>query len=447
MTDTPDLTWHLLKCFSGGSEPNAPHVSACTFNHNGDFIAVGDSQGSILMLQRTPPQIRETNRRRRLPPVDYSYYCEFKSHPPEFDCLRSVEIPERINCLEFLKRPAGANFLFSANDKTIKLWKVYERDLMVRDPTDLDALWDRDVIGNTLRIPRLQYSGNVIVAKPRGLYANAHSSNINSVHPSCEGETFLSADEFRIHLWDINHPQLATNVVDIRLPNMDDLSDLTDVITCSRFHPSHYSEFLYATSLGANNLCDTRTRLDCTRPARVFKYEEPRRTELTEIISPISSIAFGQDGKYLFCRDLMTIKVWDMAMERCPIQVIPVHDQIRSHLAVMYETDCVFDRFTCAVSPTASHVMTGSYSNTLHIWSRDGAQHTVLETVGNRRRSQPVAPAIPEFEKKGLFTAWHPTENHVAFCTTTDVFLYTGVAANSNSNSSSSSSITVRSNP
>ena len=83
-------------------------------------------------------------------------YSTFQSHEPEFDYLKSLEIEEKINKIRWLKRKNPAHFLLSTNgeihsgwhrvarirrvsnnssffipDKTIKLWRVSERDKKV----------------------------------------------------------------------------------------------------------------------------------------------------------------------------------------------------------------------------------------------------------------------------------------------------------------------------
>lgn len=55
-------------------------------------------------------------------------YSTFQSHEPEFDYLKSLEIEEKINKIRWLRRKNQSHFLLSTNDKTIKLWKVSERD-------------------------------------------------------------------------------------------------------------------------------------------------------------------------------------------------------------------------------------------------------------------------------------------------------------------------------
>ena len=59
---------------------------------------------------------------------DYRYFTEVQSHDPEFDHLKSIELDEKINALEFLNntRQSGLQLL-STNDRVIKLWKIYQK--------------------------------------------------------------------------------------------------------------------------------------------------------------------------------------------------------------------------------------------------------------------------------------------------------------------------------
>eukprot|EP00798_Chlamydomonas_sp_ICE-L_P031563 gene31563-6751_t len=58
---------------------------------------------------------------------EYRYMTEFQSHEPEFDYLKSLEIEEKINKVRWCKSSNNARMLLSTNDKTVKLWKVYEK--------------------------------------------------------------------------------------------------------------------------------------------------------------------------------------------------------------------------------------------------------------------------------------------------------------------------------
>ncbi|ELW62244.1 Serine/threonine-protein phosphatase 2A 55 kDa regulatory subunit B gamma isoform [Tupaia chinensis] len=59
---------------------------------------------------------------------EYDVYSTFQSHEPEFDYLKSLEIEEKINKIKWLPQQNAAHSLLSTNDKTIKLWKITERD-------------------------------------------------------------------------------------------------------------------------------------------------------------------------------------------------------------------------------------------------------------------------------------------------------------------------------
>jgi len=54
-------------------------------------------------------------------------HAEFQSHSASFDYLKSLEIEERINQIQWLDGTNNALFLLSTNDKTVKLWKVFNK--------------------------------------------------------------------------------------------------------------------------------------------------------------------------------------------------------------------------------------------------------------------------------------------------------------------------------
>ena len=47
--------------------------------------------------------------------IEYRFYCEFQSHEPEFDYLKSLEIEEKINRIRWRRGRAGPLFLLSTN--------------------------------------------------------------------------------------------------------------------------------------------------------------------------------------------------------------------------------------------------------------------------------------------------------------------------------------------
>ncbi|KAF6040790.1 PPP2R2A [Bugula neritina] len=122
---------------------DADIISCVEFNSTGELLATGDKGGRIVIFQQEQgnPSFG-----------DYNVYSTFQSHEPEFDYLKSLEIEEKINKIRWLERVNPAHFLLSTNDKTIKLWKVTERDRkpegfnlkdehgVLRDPSSIHSL-------------------------------------------------------------------------------------------------------------------------------------------------------------------------------------------------------------------------------------------------------------------------------------------------------------------
>ena len=59
------------------------------------------------------------------------------------------------------------------------------------------------------------------------LYANAHTYHINSVSMSSDQETFMSADDLRINLWNLEITDCAFNILDLKPANMEDLAEVS----------------------------------------------------------------------------------------------------------------------------------------------------------------------------------------------------------------------------
>lgn len=214
---------------------------------------------------------------------EYKFHTEFQSHEPEFDYLKSLEIEEKINKIKWCRRQNASHYLLSTNDKTIKLWKVFEKSLKVVAENNLSSeLTPAGASGANgggpvrypnhhfrsvadLKFPRMTHHDTVVAAVPRRVYANAHAYHINSISVNSDGETFISSDDLRINLWNLNIQDQSFNIVDIKPANME---ELTEVITAAEFHPQSCNWFMYASSKGTIKLADMRQRALCDEHAK-----------------------------------------------------------------------------------------------------------------------------------------------------------------------------------
>eukprot|EP00285_Hemiselmis_virescens_P001614 CAMPEP_0173415650 /NCGR_PEP_ID=MMETSP1356-20130122/84977_1 /TAXON_ID=77927 ORGANISM="Hemiselmis virescens, Strain PCC157" /NCGR_SAMPLE_ID=MMETSP1356 /ASSEMBLY_ACC=CAM_ASM_000847 /LENGTH=463 /DNA_ID=CAMNT_0014377915 /DNA_START=40 /DNA_END=1431 /DNA_ORIENTATION=- len=460
--------WRL--CQTLGELPSSELVdgtiSAVEFDHSGRYLATGDRAGRVRIYSKensdshTPvttankpmSAMRSALWGNKSPNKaaekaaggEYGLWHEFQSHEAEFDYLKSVEIEEKINCLRWLKPINNSLMLLTTNDKTVKLWRVRERErpvALVEQYTSAPRGGSRQA----LRLP-LYSKERRIMACPRKTFANGHAYHINSVSLVSDSETFLSADDLRINLWNFDISGTSFNIVDIKPDNME---ELTEVITASACHPSHCHHFLWSNSRGSIKLADMRQKALCDDHAKVYEEEDDpsRRSFFSEIISSIADIKFSSDGRYILSRDYMCLKLWDVNMERQPLRTIYVHEQLRSSFCDLYENDSIFDKFQCSFSGDNQRLITGSYHNYFHVYDRNGKTDTCVEATKVPKKKSGVLPK-PKFrsgkkdevlemdlDKKIMHCSWHPTQPAVAVGALNTVFVY---AADGGSSSASS---------
>ncbi|QGI75576.1 hypothetical protein CEK25_000482 [Fusarium fujikuroi] len=468
-SETNSPTWKFTQCFGDKGDvediTEADIISTVEFDHTGNYLATGDKGGRVVLFERN-----ETKKT-----CEYKFHTEFQSHEPEFDYLKSLEIEEKINKIKWCRRQNASHYLLSTNDKTIKLWKVFEKSLKVVAENNLSHdVTPGSIAGGggapkplpshqfknaaDLKLPRLTHHDTVVAAVPRRTYANAHAYHINSISVNSDGETFISSDDLRINLWNLNIQDQSFNIVDIKPANME---ELTEVITAAEFPlrvPSSLltcERVLYATS--TRNVC----------APEVLEEDPSSRSFFSEIISSISDVRFSHDGRYILSRDYLTVKIWDINMERQPVKTIPIHEHLRPRLCDTYENDSIFDKFEVVFSGDAKNVMTGSYNNNFMIYPSDPDKEVevVLQAdksafkakkvgvptpinasasptatngkkggsragspggQGQRMRKETDADQI-DFNKKILHMSWHPFEDSIAIAATNNLFVFSAL--------------------
>lgn len=420
---------------------DADLVTAVEFDHTGDYLATGDRGGRVVVFQRNPHVSRKASK--RLPQeYEWQVYHQFQSHEQEFDCLKSLEIEEKINCISWCQPVSGQQMLLTSNDKTIKLWKVGSRKAP-QFGNKISTIKDGKL---SMRKSLISDGGNgggndgysAIAASSKHVFSNAHSYNINSICLNSDGDTFLSADDLRINWWNKEITDTCFNIVDIKPSNME---ELTEVITSARFHPTHCNILLYSSSRGSIKIADTRQSALCDHNCKVF--EEPADPSLksffSELVASISDARFSLDGRYVFSRDYLTVKIWDVAMEKSPVKVIPINNRIKGMLCELYESDSIFDKFEVTVSKSGDRMLTGSYGNQFSVWDKDGTAATIdLNTAfspvhgrngngngygyGSSDRGDQQSEI--DFDRKILHCSWNPATDTVALAAQSRLYIY-----------------------
>jgi serine/threonine-protein phosphatase 2A regulatory subunit B len=442
---------------SGGSGGGGAGGAQGGAGASGGAGGIGDG-----VLPSTPQALLAGGVCHSLPPsaLEYRFYTEFQSHEPEFDALKSSEIEEKINMLRWMPAHSGSQLILATNDKTIKLWKL--RDRPVRQVTRASAASTRVLGGSAanvvlrapgtvgeLVLPQEEVTHTVAAATRKRVFTNAHAYYINSIAASSDGETFVSADDVRVHLWHLDSSRDCFNIVDIKPSSME---ETTDVITAVDFHPTACNLLLYASSRGAVRLVDLRDAALCDQHARIFEMDDDpaNKTFFSEITSSVADARFSPDGRHIFSRDYTHIRLWDTRMEARPVSSVPVHDHFRTLLCDLYENDCIFDKFSLAASCDGLQVASGTYSNSFVVHNFATGNTVSVEATQQqvRRKPKPAKPATGsvgslrkgvaakdrrsdspdissiDFGKKSLHLSWHPRLDCIAVAGLNKLYLY-----------------------
>ena len=340
----------------------------------------------------------------------------------------------------------------------MKLWKVGERKIGFGP--------ERERSEGSLFPPRAQDS-RTIVATPRRTYSNAHNYHINSISMNSDGETFLSADDLRINLWNHEIEGECFNIVDIKPPSME---DLTEVITSCQFHPSHCHMMIHSSSKGTIKLGDLRARALVDSQSKVLQQSVEAGSDksfFSEIIASISDARFSPDGRYIVSRDYMTLKLWDVNMESSPVLTIPLQQHLTSKFVQLYENDCIFDKFECCASGDGMFVGSGSYDGIFKVFNAStGKMESKVRMGTEQMEGSQAANGFSFSEKVGsicaassiscvrgpaslctamnhdanifsplaslpppqvLHLSWSPTTDTIAVCGSNRLYIYNGI--------------------
>lgn len=346
------------------------------FNATGSRLAVGDCGGRVVLFDTAEGA---------------SYHSEFQSHEADLDVCTSTEIAPTITSMHWC--PWG---ILTANQRTVKLWSVR---------------------GST--------------SKLRRTYSGAHRYAVHSVSANSDGATMLSADDLRINMWPIDAP--STQAFTILDSKPEDISTLDEVITTASFHPRQCNEMLWATSAGNIVVADTRIG-PVMRPSAGKRFGSAIRRRSSssssfdmydDVTSAVTGAAFaGADGVRIISRDYINLSVWDVRKETRPVNVWPIHRQLRDHFESLYKTEALFDKFSCATSMSGRHIVTGTYAHSFFIV--DANNPKAEEVIERASRDTTVPHGMIGFRQPSLHLAMHPTMPSVAVAAKYSLYVFKG---------------------
>lgn len=400
-------------------------ITAMTFSREGRFLAVGDAAGRVVLFEHN--QVKKNGKLSS----ELTYTNEFQSHYKEFDCLKSVDIEQKINVIEFLPGEKSNQFLLTSNDKTIKLWKLGEGTVRRSERFPKRSNW----IQSALELPEMKTLDTGVNPLNKVIFPNLHGYNINSVSVCADGERFLSGDDLKVNLWALERTDRAYTIRDIA-PKGN--GEVNEVLTVSKFDPANDSLFVSCTSKGMTAFCDLRAASRITSPA--ISFEDPilrgPKNFFSEFLASISDFSFTSNPNLLVTRSLLSVNVWDRRNPAVPMNSIPLYEPLKTKLCALYERELIFDKFDIKVANDSSYLLTGMYGSSFHVCSLAGDSNNQFELNFNRKtifktiKKQFVEqlPSSFDINKRVIKTALHPSLDFIVAASINCLFAYNGIS-------------------
>ncbi|GAB5358147.1 hypothetical protein AAMO2058_000433900 [Amorphochlora amoebiformis] len=393
------LSWQLVQAIGpdenavAGSTNQDDYVTSLQLDPSGNYIAIGDSQGRIGIFDASESgdQIEDP----------YQFYEEFVSHHPDFDTLYSRRIPTNIIAVEWLKNQNRSLHVLATNEKTIKLWRLKE----IRKEGQ-----------QTQIIPVLSKE-----------FAKGHQRFfIHSLSTLSDGETFISADELMLNMWNLERPESHFTLID-DLPEQEDIVEVNRIITSAKADPLLCHRFLYTTSVNEINVCDLRARLMQNKPALILNSPMKFPNMTPEVIRELQCITdadFALDGYSLVTRSFSNVRLWDLRKPTGPTKTMTVHEQNPSQFSDLCTSGCLVDDFRVAVNRDATGVVTGSYDDYFVAYDLINGRKKWLQARHAHDVLGAEKPRMTEIGRKVLHVDWHDERDIITVASSHSVYVY-----------------------
>ena len=400
-------------------------VTDIKFSNDGQNVVVADKGGRVIIFKR----IKEKEKTPKL-----IYYYEYSAQEHDFDSHKSIEYSEEIKGLQILP---SSNYkklnILTAGYRIIKLDRIYE-DIIPEFDTNSE-------------IPKFTSSKKEIRAKNKKQFCNYNNSeDINSLSLNPDNpNNFISSDESRVYLWDINRSEKDLYTpVDIE-PKEDNI--YPEKITKSTYMNYNPHIFIYGTNKGNTNVCDLRTSSDRLKFEASYK---DIKSDMTSLVSNsilcIHDICSSLNNKYSFAtRNYLSINLWDIRKQDEPHSKIVLYEPIINNLSYLYKNNYINDKFSLSSDNSGQFLLTGGYNNMFHVIDTEQRLNTqiiiddsddklmntnVIRKINSKGscfyKKDDIHSSNINFSKKIQHQAFSPIENYSLMIVYNCIYSYSG---------------------
>lgn len=342
-----------LNNFKSNPENESFLVTNCKFSSTGDHQIVTDKGGRVIIFRKKD---KKTTSAPKL-----EYYYEYPAHDKDFDVHKSQEYSEEIKSFAIFPIIDHHKLdLITASYRNIHIDRIYQKSNKVYDNKSFNPSSD------TYSVPKLKGTKNEVKHKSILKLDGIHTNEINSVSVNqLNVDNFLSSDESKIFIWDINHTKEIYNI-----SSLDSSDEAVEKITTTTYSPYNSSMFAYGTTKGNLNLCDLRVSSDTNLSVSCFKDENSNlaKTIFANQLLSVHDINFKLSNEYLMAtRHYLSVNLWDQRKNNEPLFKFMLYEPIINKLSYLYQNDYFKDKFNLSNDAEGKFILTGGYNNMFHV--------------------------------------------------------------------------------
>jgi len=184
-------------------------VTDVHFSPDGLYSIVSDKGGRLIIFRKTLAKGKNPK---------LAYHYEYAAHEKEFDRHKSCEYSEGVRAFCILENQNMNNIdILSAGYRNIKLDRVYNSKSSVFD-TDLV---NSSKTPTSITVPKLKETHHEVKHKTRSEF-KGHNNEIKSLsNNKLFTNNFISADEYKVFLWDMNSTKEVYNPIDLEVNSLE----------------------------------------------------------------------------------------------------------------------------------------------------------------------------------------------------------------------------------
>ena len=403
-------------------------VTDIKFSNDASNIIVSDKGGRIILFKNNEYKGKQKS----------DYFFEFPAQEKDFDVHKSIEYTEEIKEIDIFPIDNYDRIdILSAGFRTIKLDRIYKDKTLIYD----------NINNQKLTIPKLSSVKNEIKVKNKKIFKCSKCSEINSLNLNkFVTNNFLSSDEFRVFLWDVNSNNSDVYVpinIEIEDENINNIEKITKA-KYSNFDP-HI--FFYGTNKGLIKLCDLRTNSEQIKFETNYSEENSNLKNLIGMsLLSIHDICSCYNNPNIFAtRHYFNINLWDIRKQNEPTSKFLIYEPIINKLTYLYQNNYLNDKFTIDCDLYGKYILTGGYNNMFHIFDIEQRLNTqmiidetndklmntnIIRKINSKgscfyKKDEPSLSKI-DFDKKIAHQAFCPNNNFLLVVVYNCIYTYCG---------------------